>query len=31
MHKESACIMMCIVLKNFAITLDLKREVDVAV
>ena len=31
MNKESACIVMCIVSKNFAKALDLKREFDVAV
>jgi len=31
MNKESACIMMCVVLKNFAKMLDLKREFDLTV
>jgi len=29
MKKESACIIICIVSKNFAKTLDLKHEFDV--
>jgi len=31
MNKENACIMICIVSKNFAKTLYLKREFDVGV
>jgi len=31
MNKQGACILMCIMLKNFAKTLDLKREFDVTV
>jgi len=31
MNKESACIVMCIVLKNFAKMLDLEREFDLTV
>jgi len=31
MNKEIACIMICIVSKNFAKTLDMKREFDVTV
>jgi len=31
MNKESACIMICIMSKNFAKTLHLKRELNVTV